>query len=87
VWCAIAAQKSYTDLLVARIFQGLLQAPVEAIVPSTISDIFFLHERGKMVGLYGLAVVGGNAIGPLISSFLVQGKGVPWRYVISTMCR
>ena len=36
-----------------------------------------------MIGLYGLAVVGGNAIGPMpmISGFLVQSKGVPWRHL------
>jgi len=36
-----------------------------------------------LIGLYGLSVVGGNAIGPLISGFLVQSKGVAWRYHFS----
>lgn len=75
VWCAVCVNKSYTNTLIARIFQGLFQAPVEALVPSTITDIFFTHERGTLISYYGFSVLIGNNIGPIISAALIQSTG------------
>jgi MFS family permease len=58
VWLGFAATANFTSLTVGRAFLGLFEAPIEAIVPSTITDIFFLHERGAYMGYYGLSVLG-----------------------------
>ncbi len=52
---------------------GIIRAPIESIVPTTITDLFFLHDRGEKVSFYGLSVLGGNEIGPLVSSTNIQG--------------
>ena len=78
VWLGIASNKNYTLLLVGRAFLGMFEAPIESIVPSTITDIFFLHERGAKVSLYGLSVLGGNEIGPMLSAFIIQSLGMAW---------
>lgn len=82
VWLAIAAQKTYSQFVVARAFLGLFEAPIEAIVPSTVTDIFFLHERGEKIALYGLSVLGGNELGPLASAFIIQSLSMRWAYFI-----
>jgi len=58
VWLGFASTANYASMCLGRAFLGLFEAPIEAIVPSTITDIFFLHERGANMGYYGLSVLG-----------------------------
>lgn len=78
VWLGAAANTSYASLLIGRAFLGIFEAPIESIVPSTITDIFFLHDRGEKVSLYGLSLLGGNEIGPMLSAFIIQALGMDW---------
>ncbi|KAF2762902.1 MFS general substrate transporter [Pseudovirgaria hyperparasitica] len=82
VWLALASRASYTPYLVGRAFLGIWQAPIESIVPSTVTDLFFLHDRGAKVSIYGLSVLGGNELGPLLSAFIIQSLGVAWSFWI-----
>ena len=82
IWLAIAAERTYTPFIVGRAFLGLFEAPIEAIVPSTVTDIFYLHERGEKVSMYGLGVLGGNEIGPLVSAYIIQSLSVRWAFFI-----
>lgn len=82
VWLGIASQKSYPLFVVARAFLGLFEAPIEAIVPSTVADIFYLHERGEKIALYGLSVLGGNELGPLASAYIIQSLSMRWAFYI-----
>jgi MFS family permease len=85
VWLAIAAEKTYPQFVVARAFLGLFEAPIEAIVPSTVTDIFYLHERGEKIALYGLSVLGGNELGPLASAYIIQSLSMRWAFFITAM--
>lgn len=40
---------SYSSELAARIFMGVGSGASETLAPLTISDIFFLHERGTVM--------------------------------------
>ncbi|KAJ5640016.1 uncharacterized protein N7484_007878 [Penicillium longicatenatum] len=82
VWLAIASEKTFPVFVCARAFLGLFEAPIEAIVPSTIADIFFLHERGEKIALYGLSVLGGNELGPLFSAYIIQYLSMRWAFFI-----
>lgn len=82
IWLALASTKTYTLFIVGRAFLGAFEAPIESIVPSTVTDVFFLHNRGGLVALYGLAVLGGNELGPMFSGFIVQGLGMNWAFWI-----
>lgn len=82
IWLAIACEKAYTPFIVGRAFLGLFEAPIEAIVPSTVTDIFYLHERGEKISIYGLGVLGGNEIGPLVSAFIIQTLSMRWAFFI-----
>jgi MFS family permease len=85
IWLAIASKTTFTSFIVARAFLGLWEAPIEAIVPSTITDIFHLHERGEQVSYYGLTVLVGNEIGPLVSAFIIQALDMRWAFFIVAM--
>jgi MFS family permease len=82
IWLGVASTTSYTLFLTARAFLGAWEAPIESIVPSTITDIFFLHDRGEKVSMYGLSVLGGNELGPMLSAFIIQALGMNWAFYI-----
>lgn len=85
VWLGIASTATYTPFIVGRAFLGAFEAPIESIVPSTITDVFFLHERGEKVSIYGLSVLGGNELGPVVSAFIIQALGMNWAFYIVAM--
>ncbi|KAL5478934.1 hypothetical protein ACEPAI_2221 [Sanghuangporus weigelae] len=70
--------KNYNMLLGSRILQGIGQAVLEFLVGSSISDIYFLHERGIPVALWNLALLNGINITPPIAGQVIIHKG--WRY-------
>lgn len=82
MWLGQASNSSYGNLLVARAFLGAFEAPIESIVPSTVTDIFFLHDRGEKISLYGLSVLSGNELGPLFSALIIQRYGMGWAFWI-----
>lgn len=82
IWLGIASTASYTPFIIGRAFLGIFEAPIESIVPSTVTDVFFLHERGEKVSLYGLSVLGGNELGPVLSAFIIQALGMNWAFYI-----
>ncbi|RDW59025.1 hypothetical protein BP5796_11949 [Coleophoma crateriformis] len=56
--CWGAAAKSYHSLLAARFFQGLGMGGFFALAgTASISDVFFVHERGFRVGIWNFAVI------------------------------
>lgn len=44
IWAGVS--KSYASELASRILMGFFAGAGECVAPLTISDIFFLHERG-----------------------------------------
>jgi MFS family permease len=82
IWCGIASTHSYTTFIAGRAFLGVFEAPIESIVPSTVTDMFFLHERGEKISLYGLSVLGGNELGPMLSAFIIEYLSMRWAFII-----
>ncbi|KAF4333209.1 major facilitator superfamily domain protein [Fusarium beomiforme] len=85
IWLGVASDATYTPFVIGRAFLGLFEAPIESIVPTTITDTFFLHERGAMVSIYGLSVLSGNELGPLFSALIIQYLSMGWAFYIVAM--
>jgi MFS family permease len=50
-------------------------APFEGLVPGSIADVWFVHERGLRTAIFNLGVIGGiNVAGP-ISGAIYQNYG------------
>lgn len=77
IWCGITS--NFTSELVGRIFLGFFSGAGECLGPATISDIFFLHERGTMMAMYNFATGSGVSIGIIISGFIVVNNS--WRVI------
>ncbi|ERS98383.1 hypothetical protein HMPREF1624_05167 [Sporothrix schenckii ATCC 58251] len=77
IWSTTA--KSYNSLLAARILQGFGASSSEALGPAIIADVYFLHERGTMVGIYTMAIAIGAAFGGIFAGITVHYTN-SWRW-------
>jgi MFS family permease len=57
IWSA--AKPDLNNLLASRIIQGMGMAPTESIATATIGDLFFVHQRGMRIAIWGLSLLGG----------------------------
>lgn len=62
-------------LIVARLFLGAGEGALYTAGSAWIVDLAPVARRGRILGLYGLAVWGGFSVGPLIGELLLQASG------------
>lgn len=60
------------------ILSGFFAAPIEALPELSVTDVYFGHERGSYMAVYGLALVGSNYFAPVISGWIDDGQGYQW---------
>ncbi|EGC41836.1 MFS transporter [Histoplasma capsulatum var. duboisii H88] len=74
VWGYFAT--SFESLWIMRIVQGISAAPLETLVTSTVSDIFFVHERGQKLAIWGIAITSGVILSQVVSGYIIQNLGL-----------
>ncbi|KAI1051483.1 hypothetical protein LB506_002971 [Fusarium annulatum] len=79
IWAAVS--QGYESLLAARVFQGVAMAPFFSLAgTSSVNDVFFLHQRGRRVGLWNFAIIVSVNIAPVISGYLIVDMGWRWAF-------
>jgi len=63
-----------------KLLQGFFGAPIESLCEVSVTDIYFTHERGQYLALYGLFLAGSNFFAPIIAGFIADGQG--WKWVL-----
>ena len=81
LWGAVA--QSFESLLWSNIIAAFAGSSTEALGAAIVNDLYFLHERGSMLGIYMNAIAGGNTVGPLICGFVVTS--LSWRWYEMTL--
>lgn len=66
-----AEAKSYGTLILARAFNGSGAATAAVLGAGTISDMCYMHQRGKAMGLYTVMLTNGAHLAPIVSGPLV----------------
>ncbi|KAJ9644288.1 hypothetical protein H2204_001639 [Knufia peltigerae] len=61
-----------------KILQGFFGAPIESLCEISVTDIYFAHERGFYMAIYGLFLAGSNFFAPIIAGFIANGQGWQW---------
>ncbi|KAF7883689.1 uncharacterized protein EAF02_005609 [Botrytis sinoallii] len=65
--CWAGAASSYNSLLAARAIQGLGMGDFFAMAgTASITDVFFVHERGRRIGLWNFSVMISNNLTPIV---------------------
>lgn len=73
VWAASMTQSNqYNPFVVSRLFAGVFGAVPSILGASTITDLFFLHERGRTFLTFSLSFLLGTVAGPTFGGFIVE---------------
>ena len=77
--CAMAW--SYESLIAARILQAIGGGAIQPIGMAIVAELFEPHERGKALGIWGMGIMAGPAIGPTLGGYLTDA--FTWRTIFS----
>ncbi|KAF2475771.1 serine/threonine kinase 16 [Lindgomyces ingoldianus] len=80
VWAYHA--NTYESLLASRVFGAIGMSPFEVLTTAIIGDIYYVHERGLRLALWGLCLSVGVGGGSCISGYIIQNLGWNWTYGI-----
>lgn len=75
IWRAKAT--SYDSFMGACALNGIGAGPCETLMPQVITDIIFLHDRGKYQTLYFSLYFISLMVGPIISGAMAEHTGAP----------
>ncbi|KAJ4258878.1 hypothetical protein NW762_007965 [Fusarium torreyae] len=72
--------ETYTvgDMIGMNAIAGVAGAVNEALFQVTVSDLFFVHQRGTMNGIYLMMVMIGNYLGPVYGGQVAVNMGWRW---------
>jgi MFS transporter, Spinster family, sphingosine-1-phosphate transporter len=73
-----ALTHNYTELLVRHTLVGIGEATFVTIAPTFVADLFAQEKRGRILGVFYLAIPVGSAAGYLLGSHLAPEHG--WRF-------
>ncbi|EEU35526.1 uncharacterized protein NECHADRAFT_55517 [Fusarium vanettenii 77-13-4] len=73
IWSAVA--KDFVSLSVSRAVQGFCISPMEALVPASIADIWFVHQRGFRNAVFNFGVLGGINLASPIAGVIIDKHG------------
>ena len=72
-------------IIVAKVFQGVGSAMIQATSMAIIISAFGSHQRGTALGMNNTAVGIGSITGPILGGFLITALG--WPPSFSSTCR
>ncbi|KAL1846331.1 hypothetical protein VTK73DRAFT_308 [Phialemonium thermophilum] len=77
-----AVQSDYRSHLATRIVQGLATGASESLLPLMLTEVTFLHQRGRVFGLYWMVQSVFSGLLNLSSSYINAALGWRWYYWI-----
>lgn len=73
-----AVTHNYTELLIRHTLVGIGEATFVTIAPTFVADLFHENVRGRILGVFYLAIPVGSAAGYLLGGYLAPQYG--WRF-------
>lgn len=77
ILCGVA--QSLGEIIAFRLLQGLAGAALVPLSQGILLDIYSLKERGSAMALYGVSVMVGPVLGPMLGGWLTEN--LSWRWV------
>jgi MFS family permease len=69
-----------TRLSTGRILGALGMAPYEVLVQATISDLYFVHQRGTRIAVWNLFLLCGICGAGFVSGYIIEDLGYKWTF-------
>ncbi|KAF1924216.1 MFS general substrate transporter [Didymella exigua CBS 183.55] len=76
---------SFVSLAVMRVIQGIASAPLETLVTSTVSDMYYVHQRGVRISIWGCMLASGVLLGQTIAGAIIQNISFEATFGISAL--
>ncbi|KAF5011312.1 hypothetical protein FDECE_2562 [Fusarium decemcellulare] len=78
--CGAWQAEIYTvgDMVGMNVVAGIAGAVNEALFQVTVSDIFFVHQRGSVNGIYLIMILIGNYVAPVYGGQVAMSMGWRW---------
>ncbi|KAL5115220.1 hypothetical protein ACEQ8H_006894 [Pleosporales sp. CAS-2024a] len=76
---------TFAVLTFARTSGGLFSAPLLTLVTATISDIFFVHQRGSSIAVWNLPLNSGAQVGQVLAGLVTDRVGVSANFLITAI--
>lgn len=76
---------SFASLAVMRAIQGIASAPLETLVTSTVSDMYFVHQRGVRISIWGCMLASGVLLGQTIAGAIIENISFEATFGISAL--
>ncbi|KAJ7590079.1 MFS general substrate transporter [Mycena floridula] len=73
---------TWNQLIAARVFNGLGTSSFFTLGAGMVTDTFFLHERGRAMGVFTVALTNSAHIAPIPGGFLGQYVSYRWCYYL-----
>ncbi|EIM88380.1 MFS general substrate transporter [Stereum hirsutum FP-91666 SS1] len=74
--------KKWSQLIAARVFNGIGTSSFFKSGAGLVSDCFFLHERGRAMGVFTLFLTNSAHVAPIPGGFLGQYVSYEWCYYL-----
>ncbi len=81
VLCGLSPNLGF--LVFARVLQGLAGGGLLAKAQALVFEAFAAHERGAAQAIFGLGVIAGPALGPVLGGWLTDNLGWRWIFFIN----
>ncbi|EIM88160.1 MFS general substrate transporter [Stereum hirsutum FP-91666 SS1] len=78
--------ETWGTLIVSRVFNGLAVSSFFTLGAALVSDCFFLHERGRAMGLFTVCLTNSANIAYIPGGFLGQYVSYRWCYYLPGIC-
>lgn len=79
--CGMA--QSLGEIVAFRVMQGLFGAALVPLAQSILLDIYPLKQRGSAMALFGMSVMVGPILGPVIGGWLTENYSWRWVFYIN----
>ncbi|KAF3053760.1 hypothetical protein E8E11_001901 [Didymella keratinophila] len=76
---------SFVSLAVMRVIQGIASAPLETLVTSAVSDMYYVHQRGVRISLWGCMLASGVLLGQTIAGVIIENISFEATFGISAL--
>ncbi|KAL6709192.1 hypothetical protein ACN47E_002008 [Coniothyrium glycines] len=76
---------SFVSLAVMRAVQGIASAPLETLVTSTVSDMYYVHQRGVRISIWGCMLSSGVLLGQIISGVIIENISFEATFGVSAL--